>query len=266
MTSEHAGVVARFSADVDSYAELNAPLLARAAAPIVDALEPPDKGVVVDLGTGTGLMLNLLRQRVPHARVIGLDLVEAMLRRARADTGAPVALADVTRLPMQDDTVAASTSAFVLRFLTDPLAALREQHRVLHPDGRAGIVVWGSADLAPQEALLDEVLDQHRAPPYSSPTPLTDVALDEPDKLAAALAEAGFASPQAWQSNLVASYDADSFLDFAARALDRYRQRLAAMDNAARTSALDSARQRLVAELPPRFDDVIPVVYAVGRK
>jgi ubiquinone/menaquinone biosynthesis C-methylase UbiE len=264
--SEHAGVIARFSADVDSYAELNAPLLAKAAAPIVDAIDPPADGVVVDLGTGTGLMLDLLRRRLPNAHVFGLDLVEAMLRRARADTGAPVVVADVTRLPLPDEAVSASVSAFVLRFLTEPIAALREQRRVLRPGGRCGIVVWGTADEAPQEALLGDVLDAHGAPSYSSPTPLTDDALDEPDKLVRALESAGFAAPRAWNGEVRASYDAESFLDFAGRALDRFRQRLAGMDADARDAALDAARQRLLAELPASFDDVIPTVYAVAEK
>jgi SAM-dependent methyltransferase len=263
---DRAGVVERFSSDVDSYVELNAPLLARAAAPIVDAVDPPDEGLVVDLGTGTGLMLDLLRRRVPNAQVVGLDLVEAMLRRARADTGAPVVIGDVTRLPIADDSVAASVSAFVLRFLNEPGAALREQRRVLRPGGRAGVVVWGPAEDAPQEALLSAVLDEYGAPAYESPTPLTDVALDDSDKLAAALMTAGFAAPRAWQSEITTSYDADSFITFATRALDRYRQRLGGLSEPARAKALNSARQRLAAELPPSFDDVIPVVYAVAEK
>jgi ubiquinone/menaquinone biosynthesis C-methylase UbiE len=222
--------------------------------------------VVVDLGTGTGLMLDLLRRRAPNANVVGLDLVEAMLRRAHADTGAPVAVADVTRLPIADNAVAASTSAFVLRFLDEPVAALREQRRVLRPGGRAGVVVWGPADEAPQEAMLSAVFDEYGAPTYSSPTPLTDVALDEPDKLASALETAGFATARAWKGDVTATYDADSFLDFATRALDRFRQRLGGLDETARAAALDAARQRIVAELPASFDDVIPVVYALAEK
>jgi hypothetical protein len=53
-------------------------------------------------------------------------------------------------------------------------------------------------------------------------------------------------------------------LDFAGRALDRFWQRLAGMDDATRMEALTAARERLASELPPRFDDVIPTVYAVA--
>lgn len=264
--SGRAGVIARFSADVDAYAELNAPILAKAAGPIVDAVDPPADGVVVDLGTGTGLMLDLLRRRVPNARVFGLDLVEAMVRRARADTGAAVVIGDVTKLPLPDDAVAASVSAFVLRFLPEPIAALQEQRRVLQPGGRAGVVVWGAASDVAQESILEAVLDEHGAPPYRSPTPLTDVALDDPAKLTAALESAGFAAPRAWQEDVTVSYDADSFLTFARRGLDRFRQRLDGMDDDARVTALEAARRQLVDELPSPFEDAMPVVYAVGTK
>src|SRR6266436_1839273 len=91
----HGAVVERFSVDVDAYAELNAPLLYRAAAPLLDAIDLASANRIVDLGTGTGRLLLSLQERAPQARVFGTDLVQAMLLRAREDTGAPVAAMDV---------------------------------------------------------------------------------------------------------------------------------------------------------------------------
>lgn len=50
----------------------------------VDALELRPGSTVVDLGCGTGLNLPLLEERVgPEGRVIGVDLTDEMLERAR---------------------------------------------------------------------------------------------------------------------------------------------------------------------------------------
>jgi ubiquinone/menaquinone biosynthesis C-methylase UbiE len=104
----------------------------------------------LDLGTGTGRMLELFRER--YRRGLGIDLSPAMLAYARAKLersqtwGAHVRQGDIYDLPLADQTVGAAVMHQVLHFLSDPQRAVREAARVLAPGGRLLIV-----DFAPHE-------------------------------------------------------------------------------------------------------------------
>ena len=106
--------------------------------------------LLVDIGTGTGRMLELFAPR--FRRGIGLDLSPAMLAYARAKleraglTHAQVRQGDIYDLPLGDQTADAVVMHQVLHFLSDPQRAIREAARVLAPGGRLLIV-----DFAPHE-------------------------------------------------------------------------------------------------------------------
>ncbi len=111
----------------------------------------------VDLGTGTGRMLQLFSQR--FRRGLGLDRSPAMLAYARAKletahlSNCQVRQADIYDLPLADQTADAVMMHQVLHFLADPQRALKEAARVLAPGGRMLIV-----DFAPHN--LDFLRDQ----------------------------------------------------------------------------------------------------------
>jgi ArsR family transcriptional regulator len=109
---------------------------------------------VLDAGTGTGRMLELL---APHIkRGIGIDVSPEMLAIARDRLGqagifnCQVRRGDVYRLPFADGDARDGFQAVlfhqVLHFLDDPQAAVREAVRVLAPGGRILI-----ADFAPHQ-------------------------------------------------------------------------------------------------------------------
>lgn len=115
---------------------------------ILDLLGRDKLETVLDAGTGTGRMLELL---APHiARGVGVDISPEMLAIARdrlARAGAAhcqVRLGDIYRLPAADQSFDAVIFHQVLHFVDDPQAALREALRVLKPGGRVLI-----ADFAP---------------------------------------------------------------------------------------------------------------------
>ncbi|MGH7639408.1 MAG: bifunctional demethylmenaquinone methyltransferase/2-methoxy-6-polyprenyl-1,4-benzoquinol methylase UbiE [Candidatus Dormibacteria bacterium] len=108
---------------------------------------------VLDVCTGTGALARLLRDRVgSRGEVIGVDLTESMLERARERVpGVTFIRADAERLPFADSSFSAATMAFGLRNIHDRPQALRELARVLRPGGRAVILEFSQVQpwLAP---------------------------------------------------------------------------------------------------------------------
>ncbi|HEX3484928.1 MAG TPA: metalloregulator ArsR/SmtB family transcription factor [Micropepsaceae bacterium] len=121
---------------------------------IVRLLGRDSLGSVLDAGTGTGRMLELLSPYIK--RGIGIDVSPDMLAIARDKLGqagafnCQVRRGDVYRLPFADGDTKGGFDAVlfhqVLHFLDDPQAALREAVRVLAPGGRVLIV-----DFAPHQ-------------------------------------------------------------------------------------------------------------------
>ncbi|MBV9756526.1 MAG: metalloregulator ArsR/SmtB family transcription factor [Alphaproteobacteria bacterium] len=152
-------------------------------APAVEAallrVLPDPLGRVLDIGTGTGRLLELL---APRAQLtVGVDASRTMLalarsRLARAGIGqASVRLADMYRLPFADGSFDLAVLQMVLHYAEDPAGVLAEAARVLVPGGRLVVV-----ELAPHgRAELAERL-AHRWPGFA------------PDDMARLLARAGF--------------------------------------------------------------------------
>lgn len=106
--------------------------------------------LLLDLGTGTGRILELFADR--YARGIGIDANHAMLAYARSKLDrvthgrANVRQGDLYNLPQADASAGAVVMHQVLHFLTDPARAIREAARVLEPGGDLLIV-----DFSPHE-------------------------------------------------------------------------------------------------------------------
>ncbi len=100
--------------------------------------------LLVDLGTGTGRVLELLSQH--YERGIGFDLSPAMLSYARTKLdGAGVAHAQVRQgdlfdLPLANGSAGIVVMHQVLHFLADPQRAVQEAVRILAPGGALLIV------------------------------------------------------------------------------------------------------------------------------
>lgn len=97
---------------------------------------PETPGRVLLAGIGTGLDLPHLP---PQHQYIGLDLNQAMLRRALPRAGhvdfVPV-LGDSQRLPFADASFDAAVLHLILAVVPDPPACLREIARILKPGGK----------------------------------------------------------------------------------------------------------------------------------
>ena len=113
--------------------------------------------LLVDLGTGTGRMLEIFSQHA--SRAVGFDINANMLTIARARLDHPdrlhcqVRQGDCADVPLEDGAAGVVIVHQVLHFLDDPARAVGEAARVLAPSGRVLI-----ADFLPHEveALRDE--------------------------------------------------------------------------------------------------------------
>jgi SAM-dependent methyltransferase len=102
----------------------------------------PATPTIIDIGCSTGYLLADLRQTVPDAKLIGVDLVASGLRKAHDHVPDALLLhADACALPLEDLSVDGAVSANLLEHVPDDEQALAEIHRILRPGARAVIVV-----------------------------------------------------------------------------------------------------------------------------
>ena len=95
---------------------------------------------LLDLGCGTGRLLEDLRRRLPEAELVGVDPSEGMLavarRRLAGEPGVRLEVATAARLPLPDASVDVVTTTMSFHHWEAQDASLREVARVLAPGGR----------------------------------------------------------------------------------------------------------------------------------
>lgn len=107
-------------------------------------------GVLLDVGTGTGRMIELLGPRA--TRALGIDRSPEMLRLARGKiesaglARAEVRHGDMYALPAPDQAIDTVVLHQVLHYAVDPAAVLSEAARVLAPGGRLLIIDFAAHD------------------------------------------------------------------------------------------------------------------------
>jgi SAM-dependent methyltransferase len=127
-------------------------------AALVEAFAGCRLGDFVDMGTGTGRVLEVLGPRAERA--IGIDLSHEMLTVARSNLDGAglshcmVRQGDITQVPLAAANADAVTIHQVLHYAGDPAAVVAEAARVLRPGGRLVVV-----DFAPHQ--LEILRDQH---------------------------------------------------------------------------------------------------------
>ncbi len=135
---------------------------------LLDLLPAGPLGRLLDIGTGTARLLELLAPRA--AAATGIDLSREMLSLARARLGAvglgrvSLRQADAARLPFADGAFDVVTLSMVLHYVEDPAEVIGEASRVLAPGGTMAIVELAEHE---DDALLRRLA--HRWPGFAPP-------------------------------------------------------------------------------------------------
>ena len=114
-------------------------------------------GRILDVGVGTGIALPYYARA---ARVIGVDLSHAMLRRAQARVVEQrlrnvegLAVMDAEQLAFPEDSFDAVVAQYVINAVPDPEATLDEFMRVLKPGGEIVLVNRIGAETGPRRTV-----------------------------------------------------------------------------------------------------------------
>jgi arsenite methyltransferase len=127
------------------------------------AIAPISPGsAIVDIGCGAGTDLLLAaRHACPDGRAMGVDMTDAMRRRAIEGalacglTNVDVREGDATRLPVDDHSVDVVISNGVLNLVPEKERAVAEIARILKPAGRVQIADIVIGEVLPESALRD---------------------------------------------------------------------------------------------------------------
>jgi ubiquinone/menaquinone biosynthesis C-methylase UbiE len=106
---------------------------------VVRRLQGATAHTAIDLGCGTAQLTSDVRNALPGALVVGVDLSAEMLHAARTrlgDAALPLVRANVYSLPFKTGSIDIVTSSISYHWYRTPDRALAEISRVLRPGGR----------------------------------------------------------------------------------------------------------------------------------
>ena len=130
------------------------------AKPVVKAAHLQAGQRVLDVACGTGVLARAALDAVGSSgTVVGLDINEGMLEVARSKTpNIDWHKGQAEQLPFTEASFDAVISQFGLMFFEDKVTALSEMARVLKPQGKLAVAVWGSLEQTTGYAAMTELL------------------------------------------------------------------------------------------------------------
>jgi SAM-dependent methyltransferase len=113
---------------------------------LVNFTDLPERGRMLDVGSGTGSLAFAIAELKPRAYVLGIDpsreYVTYAASRTRFADRASFEMGDAQQLRFADASFDAALSLLVFNFIPDPKKALMELRRVTKPGGKLSVAVW----------------------------------------------------------------------------------------------------------------------------
>jgi SAM-dependent methyltransferase len=213
-------------------------------------ISPGDE--VLDIGCGTGLTTRDAAHAAAPGRVVGVDVSERMLERARELTrverlenvGYELGDAQVHRFdPGRFDL---AISRFGTMFFSDPVVAFANIASALRPAGRLVLLVWQHRELNQWALEIDAAVGEAaRQPPPPNADPFS---LGEADGTAGILERAGFDALRFDDVHepVLYGHDIDAALEFV-RSFQNVSAALASMSDSDAGRAFERLRETLAA-------------------
>jgi SAM-dependent methyltransferase len=113
--------------------------------PVLDRMRIAPTDNILDVGCGAGWLAPLLAEQVPEGRVVGMDISDEMIRRARrnyADLDSVLfVVGEAQEIPWDSNFFTRAISVESAYYWPDPQRALHEMFRVLHDEGSAWVLI-----------------------------------------------------------------------------------------------------------------------------
>jgi SAM-dependent methyltransferase len=229
-------------------------VLAPVTGPLLAFAEPRTGSTVLDVGCGCGATtFELARAVGPSGRVVGIDISEPMLSRAkerlRDFPHALCLLGDAAELPLQEYSAELIVSRLGVMFFGDPAAAFRNLRSGLRSGGRVRFACWRPIKENPWLQVPLHAIYEHvprlpkPGPDEPGPFSFADVA-----RVERLLMAAGFTRPSFTPLDLQLDLAAGGTLEDAARhssGTGPARRALADQPEVVHAAAVESIRRAL---------------------
>jgi SAM-dependent methyltransferase len=204
---------------------------------------------VLDIGCGTGLTTREAGRAAAPGRVVGVDVSERMLERARELTAierlenVSYELGDAQVAHLDPECFDLAISRFGTMFFSDPVSAFANIASALRPEGRLVLLVWQRRELNEWALAIDAALGNAAEPPPPTADPFS---LSEAEATTEVLARAGFEAVRFEDVHEPVLYgrDIDAALEFVC-GFQNVTSALTRMSRADAAHAVDQLRETL---------------------